>query len=38
MIGKVAAAWRDEPELRNPAMHDELMRLWVESEVAAADR
>ena len=34
MIGKVAQAWRDEPELRNPAMHDELMRLWTESEVA----
>ncbi len=34
MIGKVAVAWREQPELRNPAMHDELMRLWVESEVA----
>ena len=34
MIGKVAAAWRARPELRNPAMHDELMRLWVEAEVA----
>jgi alkylation response protein AidB-like acyl-CoA dehydrogenase len=34
MIGKVAEAWRNEPALRNPAMHDELMRLWVESEVA----
>ncbi|OBJ12553.1 acyl-CoA dehydrogenase [Mycobacterium colombiense] len=32
-IGKVAGAWRDEPELRNPAMHDQLMRLWVEAEV-----
>jgi alkylation response protein AidB-like acyl-CoA dehydrogenase len=32
-IGKVAAAWRNEPVLRNPAMHDELMRLWVEAEV-----
>jgi alkylation response protein AidB-like acyl-CoA dehydrogenase len=31
-IGKVAAAWRHEPALRNPAMHDELMRLWVEAE------
>ena len=38
MIGKVAQAWRDEPELRNPAMHDELMRLWTESEVARPDR
>ena len=34
MIGKVADAWRAEPQLRNPAMHDELMRLWVEAEVA----
>jgi alkylation response protein AidB-like acyl-CoA dehydrogenase len=33
MIGKVAEAWRSQPKLRNPAMHDELMRLWVESEV-----
>jgi alkylation response protein AidB-like acyl-CoA dehydrogenase len=32
-IGKVAAAWRNEPALRDPAMHDELMRLWVEAEV-----
>ncbi|MGZ4518102.1 MAG: acyl-CoA dehydrogenase family protein, partial [Mycobacteriaceae bacterium] len=34
MIGKVAASWRDQPELRVPAMHDELIRLWVEAEVA----
>ena len=34
MIGKVADAWRAEPRLRNPGMHDELMRLWVEAEVA----
>ncbi len=34
MIGPVAAAWRHDPALRNPAMHDELMRLWVEAEVA----
>lgn len=33
IIGKVAEAWRTEPALRNPAMHDELMRLWVEAEV-----
>jgi alkylation response protein AidB-like acyl-CoA dehydrogenase len=33
MIGKVTEAWRDEPGLRNPAMHDELMRLWVDAEV-----
>jgi len=34
MIGKVTEAWRAQPELRTPMMHDELMRLWVESEVA----
>jgi alkylation response protein AidB-like acyl-CoA dehydrogenase len=33
MIGKVTSAWRAQPQLRNPAMHDELMRLWVEAEV-----
>ena len=32
-IGKVAQAWREQPGLRNPAMHDELMRLWVDAEV-----
>jgi alkylation response protein AidB-like acyl-CoA dehydrogenase len=32
-ISRVTAAWRDEPALRNPAMHDEMMRLWVEAEV-----
>jgi alkylation response protein AidB-like acyl-CoA dehydrogenase len=32
-IGKVTAAWRNEPALRSPAMHDELMRLWVDAEV-----
>jgi alkylation response protein AidB-like acyl-CoA dehydrogenase len=32
-IGKVAAAWRNQPALRDPAMHDELMRLWIEAEV-----
>ncbi len=30
-IGKVTAAWRNGPALRNPAMHDELMRLWVDA-------
>jgi alkylation response protein AidB-like acyl-CoA dehydrogenase len=33
IIGKVTDAWRAQPELRHPAMHDELMRLWVDSEV-----
>ncbi len=34
MIGKVAAAWREQPELRTPGLHDELLRLWVDAEVA----
>jgi alkylation response protein AidB-like acyl-CoA dehydrogenase len=34
ILGKVTEVWRARPELRNPAMHDELMRLWVEAEVA----
>ncbi|MFD9666900.1 acyl-CoA dehydrogenase family protein [Rhodococcus sp. NPDC059968] len=34
MIGPVAQAWREQPELRDPAMHYELLRLWVEAEVA----
>jgi alkylation response protein AidB-like acyl-CoA dehydrogenase len=34
IIGKVTEAWRAQPQLRNPAMHDELMRLWVDAEVA----
>jgi len=33
IIGKVTEAWRNEPALRNAAMHDELMRLWVDAEV-----
>ncbi|EUA90126.1 acyl-CoA dehydrogenase domain protein [Mycobacterium ulcerans str. Harvey] len=33
MIGKVTEAWRAEPALRNLAMHDDMMRLWVEAEV-----
>ncbi|MGZ4515329.1 MAG: acyl-CoA dehydrogenase family protein, partial [Mycobacterium sp.] len=33
IIGKVTEAWRAEPGLRNPAMHDELMKLWVDAEV-----
>jgi alkylation response protein AidB-like acyl-CoA dehydrogenase len=33
IIGKVTDAWRAQSQLRNPAMHDELMRLWVDAEV-----
>jgi alkylation response protein AidB-like acyl-CoA dehydrogenase len=32
MIAAVAEAWRSRPELRTPAAHDELLRLWVEAE------
>jgi alkylation response protein AidB-like acyl-CoA dehydrogenase len=31
-IAAVCQAWRERPELRTPAAHDELMRLWVEAE------
>ncbi|MFF7157861.1 acyl-CoA dehydrogenase family protein [Streptomyces sp. NPDC008139] len=34
MMGPVAATWRERPELRTPELHDRLMRLWVDAEVA----
>ncbi|MGW7004399.1 acyl-CoA dehydrogenase family protein [Streptomyces sp. NPDC054933] len=34
MIGGAAATWRERPELRTPELHDRLLRLWVDSEVA----
>ncbi|MEV7617783.1 acyl-CoA dehydrogenase family protein [Streptomyces sp. NPDC089799] len=34
MIGRAAAVWRDRPELRTHALHDRLLTLWVEAEVA----
>ncbi|WP_225845651.1 acyl-CoA dehydrogenase family protein [Streptomyces sp. HPF1205] len=34
MIGRVAATWRARPELRTPELHERLLRLWVEAEVA----
>jgi alkylation response protein AidB-like acyl-CoA dehydrogenase len=34
MIGTAAATWRERPELRTPELHDRLMRLWVDAEVA----
>jgi alkylation response protein AidB-like acyl-CoA dehydrogenase len=34
MIGSVAGTWRERPDLRTPALHDRLMSLWVEAEVA----
>jgi alkylation response protein AidB-like acyl-CoA dehydrogenase len=32
VIGVVARAWRERPDLRTGAAHDALMRLWVEAE------
>lgn len=34
MIGVVAHNWREHPELRTPGLRDQLLRLWVEAEVA----
>ena len=34
MIGSAARTWRDRPELRTPGLHDRLLRLWADSEVA----
>jgi alkylation response protein AidB-like acyl-CoA dehydrogenase len=40
MIGGAAATWRGHSELRTPGLHDRLLRLWTDAEVArlAADR
>ena len=34
MIGSVARTWREHPELRTHGLHDRLLRLWVDAEVA----
>jgi alkylation response protein AidB-like acyl-CoA dehydrogenase len=34
MIGLVARAWRQHPERRSPGLHDRLVRLWADAEVA----
>jgi alkylation response protein AidB-like acyl-CoA dehydrogenase len=34
MIGVVARTWREHPEKRTPELHDRLLRLWVDAEVA----
>jgi alkylation response protein AidB-like acyl-CoA dehydrogenase len=34
MIGVVARTWRERPGLRTPGLHDALLRLWVDAEVA----
>jgi len=30
----IAEAWREDPEVRDPALHDRLLKLWAEAEVA----
>jgi alkylation response protein AidB-like acyl-CoA dehydrogenase len=34
MIGGAAQTWRGRPELRTPGLHDRMLRLWADSEVA----
>ncbi len=34
MIGAAARTWRDHPELRTPGLHDRMLRLWADAEVA----
>ncbi|MEV6805950.1 acyl-CoA dehydrogenase family protein [Streptomyces sp. NPDC017248] len=34
MIGPVARTWRERPELRTHELHQRLLKLWVEAEVA----
>ncbi|MGH3396275.1 MAG: acyl-CoA dehydrogenase family protein [Streptosporangiaceae bacterium] len=34
MIGSAAQAWREHPALRTPGLHERLLRLWTEAEVA----
>ncbi|HEV2452078.1 MAG TPA: acyl-CoA dehydrogenase family protein [Streptosporangiaceae bacterium] len=34
MIAHAARTWRERPELRTPGLHDRLLRLWVDAEVA----
>jgi len=34
MIGAAAATWRSRPELRTPGLHDRLLQLWIDAEVA----
>jgi alkylation response protein AidB-like acyl-CoA dehydrogenase len=34
MIASAAAAWRANPEPRTPGLHDRLLRLWADAEVA----
>jgi len=33
-IGQAARTWREHPELRTPGLHERILRLWTETEVA----
>jgi alkylation response protein AidB-like acyl-CoA dehydrogenase len=34
MIASVARTWRDRADLRTPGLHDRMLRLWADAEVA----
>ena len=34
MMATAARTWRSRPELRTPGLHDRMLRLWTEAEVA----
>ncbi|MGO9165010.1 MAG: acyl-CoA dehydrogenase family protein [Streptosporangiaceae bacterium] len=34
MIGRAAEAWREHPQRRTPGLHDRMLRLWADAEVA----
>ena len=34
MIGGAAKTWRERPGLRTPGLHDRMLRLWADAEVA----
>ena len=34
MIGSASRAWREHPERRTPGLHDRMLRLWADAEVA----
>jgi alkylation response protein AidB-like acyl-CoA dehydrogenase len=38
MIGFAARAWREHPELRTPGLHQAVLRLWADAEVARLAR
>jgi alkylation response protein AidB-like acyl-CoA dehydrogenase len=34
MIASAARTWREHPEVRTPGLHDRILRLWADAEVA----